>query len=162
MRKVYKEPLFPELGQVGIVVRDLEKTVRYYTEALGLGPFRFALDRTIPDTTYRGKSSSLRLKQAWTLVGSVELELIEVLGGEGTHTEFLRDHKEGLHHLGLFVADLETSLGQAKERGIEPLHFGKIEGGGFAYLNTQEPGGVIFEFVQRRSFLEAGEGLRGC
>ncbi len=50
MGEVRKGPLFSELCQVGIVVRDLEKTVRYYSEALGLGPFRVALDRTIPDT----------------------------------------------------------------------------------------------------------------
>ena len=152
MEKPGEKSLFPQLGQIGVVVRDLDRTVKYYSEILGLGPFRFAFDRSIPETTYRGEHRPLRLKQAWTQLGPVELELIEVLSGESTHTEFLRDKGEGLHHLGFFVPDLDNALAKAEKLGIGVIQSGKIEGGGFAYLDTEKNGGVIFEFVQRKNF----------
>ena len=153
MKRAYKKFLLPQLGQIGLVLRDLDKAVNYYSTALGIGPFRIASERFLPDTTFRGKHSPLKLKQAWALMGSVELELIQVLSGESTHTEFLSNKGEGLHHLGFFVTDLEKEIVKAKSQGIGVIQHGKIEdGGGFAYLDTEAIGGAIFELIQRKSF----------
>ena len=37
-----REPLFNETVQLGIVVRDLEATVRRYENEYGIGPWQFA------------------------------------------------------------------------------------------------------------------------
>jgi methylmalonyl-CoA epimerase len=152
MEKTNERFMLPKIGQIGVVVKDLDSAVKYYSEVLGLGPFRIADERDIPDTTYRGQKHPLKLKQAWVLMGEVELELIQVLGGDSTHTEFLATKGEGLHHLGFFVEDLEKELAKAKKQGIGVIQSGKIEGGGFVYLDTVDIAGVIFELVQRKSF----------
>ncbi len=154
MKKPNGRFMLPKIGQIGVVVRDLDSAVKYYSEVLGIGPFRLADGRDIPDTTYRGRHEPLKLKQAWALMGDVELELIQVLSGESTHTEFLATKGEGLHHLGFFVEDLEKELDKAKKQGIGVIQSGKIEGGGFVYLDTVGIAGVIFELVQRKSFWE--------
>jgi methylmalonyl-CoA/ethylmalonyl-CoA epimerase len=38
-----REPVFNETVQLGIVVRDLEATVRRYVDDYGIGPWEFAL-----------------------------------------------------------------------------------------------------------------------
>jgi hypothetical protein len=37
-----REPVFTEIMQIGIVVRDLEATVRRYVDDYGIGPWEFA------------------------------------------------------------------------------------------------------------------------
>jgi hypothetical protein len=44
-----REPVFDEAVQLGIVVRDLEATVRRYVDDYGIGPWEFA-QRSTPVT----------------------------------------------------------------------------------------------------------------
>jgi methylmalonyl-CoA/ethylmalonyl-CoA epimerase len=79
-------------------------------------------------------------------MGQIQLELIHVLEGDVFHLEFLREHGEGVHHLGFFVPDFEAKLEQAKALGFELLQtdpFGRF----YAYLDTRSVGGVIFELI---------------
>lgn len=69
-----------EIVQVGIVVRDLEKTIQRLKSIWSLGPFRF-LELDVPDAILHGKQTPLKAKLAWVQVGPVQLEFMEP--GEG-------------------------------------------------------------------------------
>ncbi len=51
-----------------------------------------------------------------------------------------------MHHLGFVVTDLEGELAKLESTGIGILMRGEF----FAYFDTQEIAGVIFELVDRR------------
>ena len=143
----------PWLGQLGIVVRDIDETMRHYEDVYGIGPW--AVFTGEPERcTDRGRDITFKGKMAMAQAGPVQIELIQVLEGETLHSDFLEEHGEGLHHVGFFVQDLDTRLAAAREAGIEVLQWGLLKQMGlsieYAYLDTRETGGVIIEYIQPR------------
>ncbi len=144
----------PKLGQVGIVVKDIDKTMKYYERILGIGPWAvFAGEPTWCREKCGEVKTSGRIAMAQA--GSVQIELIQMLEGGAVYTDLLGEG-EGLHHLGFFVRDIDKRLKAAQEAGIEVLTHGLLEQMGlrieYAYMDTLATGGVIIEFIQA-SFL---------
>jgi methylmalonyl-CoA/ethylmalonyl-CoA epimerase len=87
-------------------------------------------------------------------MGRVQLELIQVRGSGSIHADFLEEGREGLHHLGFFVNNLEERLAACRARGIGVLQRGTLKRMGltidYAYLDTVKIGGAIIEFIQTR------------
>ena len=108
-----------KLSHIGIVVRDLEKAMEYYTSIFGLGPFTTEV-YDLKSFIYRGKTASARVKAAIAHSGSVFIELVQVLEGETVHTEFLRERGEGLQHVAFLVRNLDETLNELAKSGIEP------------------------------------------
>ena len=150
-----KQPtLFGKVGQVAVVVSDLDAAMARYLTRLGIGPWRvytFAPPR-VKRITLRGKPAEFAMRVAFASVGDVIWELIEPLSGESLYTEFLRAHGEGLHHVGVYVADLDAELAKAEQSGYSVLQSGRDYGadgdGGFAYLSTDVDTGAIIELIQ--------------
>src|ERR671915_2494368 len=80
-----REPVFNETVQLGIVVRDLEATVRRYENEYGIGPWQFAQIDAGEANNYA------------STVGRVMWELIEPLDEEGIYARFLAEKGEGIH-----------------------------------------------------------------
>jgi len=148
--KIRRSLKLPNVSQIGFVVRDLDETVRYYKDILGLGPF-VEPELEIRDKEYYGKAITSTWRMSFCSLGPVELEIIEPITGPTIYHDFLRDRGEGMHHLGFDVPDIDVILNQCRQMGIEIMQKGRIEQGGFAYLNTERIGGVIFEIIQRKS-----------
>jgi methylmalonyl-CoA/ethylmalonyl-CoA epimerase len=140
-KRAAKKVEMPPLAQVGIVVRDVEKTMDFYTAAFGFGPW--TIFDEIPNPGFK-------VKIAMAQSGQVQLELIQVLEGESLHSKFLKEKGEGLHHLAFFVVDIDKELARLTKLGITPYESAKVPGfdAGFAYLNTDKIGGVMFELLQ--------------
>jgi methylmalonyl-CoA/ethylmalonyl-CoA epimerase len=109
-----------KLSHIGIVVRDLDKAVEYYGSVFGLGPFRTETYELKP-FIYRGKTANARVRAAIADLGSVFIELVQVLEGETPHTEFLREKGEGIQHVAFLVRDLDEKLNELAKSGIEPV-----------------------------------------
>ena len=138
----------PPVEQIGIVVKDLDRAVEYYSSVFGWGPFQIR-EIEMDGFTYRNRQGNCRLKMAFANSGPVEIELIEVLEGETPHTEFLRQKGEGLHHLRFRVEDFDTILRTLAGNDVEPVFHQVFPGiTAFAYLDTDKIGGVIFELFQ--------------
>lgn len=134
-----KELLFSKVDQIGVVVRDAERTAKFYEKLLKQEP--------LPPIEF--KTGNVKLKIIFFQLGEVQLELIQVLEGENIHTKFLRERGEGLHHLGFFVKDLEKELTNLKKEGVEVLWRGEALGvTKFAYLDTEKTLGVVLELIQ--------------
>lgn len=130
------------VNQLGIVVRDCEKVAKYWESMFGIGPWTFATN-TGKDT----EGNPLEVKLGFAYMGDLELELIEVVKGKILHSEFLNEHGEGLHHLGCFVDDVDGSVADLEKQGVDVMLHRR---GQFAYMDTRDPGGVIFEPQRRR------------
>jgi len=137
----------PPLDQIGIVVKDVDQVMEYYTSVFGWGPFQVR-EVELKGFTYRNQPCDCRLKVAYLQSGPVQIELIQVLEGETPHTDFLRERGEGLQHLCFRVDDFAATAAELAREGIGPVwHLPGVPV--FAYVNSDDIGGVMFELVEK-------------
>jgi hypothetical protein len=136
--------------QIGVVVKSIEETVKHLQEVIGIsGPIEYR-DVNYPNATYYGETAGYRGKRAFFNIGPVAFELIELVDGKTIHEAFLKEKGEGLHHIGFEVTNLKESIKDAEKRGLNVTQsFIREDGSGFAYLDTDKTGGVIFELIRR-------------
>ncbi len=99
--------LFPRLAQVGLVVRNLEASIKKYEILLGIKPTR-VIERSPTGEGkkfYYGKESDFFQKVALYQLGDVEFELLEPFGGDSVLKDFLNSHGEGIHHIAFDTGD---------------------------------------------------------
>ena len=96
-----REPVFNETVQLGIVVRDLEATVRRYEDDYGIGSWEFARIDLGEANDYRehGEPAERSNRIAMATVGQVMWELIEPLDEDSIWARFLAEKGEGVHHV---------------------------------------------------------------
>ncbi|NVM53482.1 MAG: VOC family protein [Candidatus Helarchaeota archaeon] len=136
------------INQIGIVVRDVETTSKLLEQAFGIGPFQI-LERPPEEIIYQGENQIFQVKNGLARVGAIQIELIEVIRGKCCQADFLERKGEGLHHIGVFVDDLDEDLSIAKANGIELLQMGTAAGSiRWAYLDTVEKYGITIELIQ--------------
>jgi catechol 2,3-dioxygenase-like lactoylglutathione lyase family enzyme len=138
----------PAVSQIGIVVKDIPKTIEFYQNVLGLGPFVIP-DIVYDEIHYYGKVVDSKFKMAFCSLGPVEMEIIQPVSGPTIYHDFLKKKGEGLHHLGFDVKDIEKKLALCRKLGIRIIQGGQGSTSHFEYLDTEEIGGVIFELIQR-------------
>lgn len=132
--------------QIGMCVKDLDKTMKYYTDTLGLGPW-YIFDMDSPDAYYNGKYGEQRGQHTLLAVcemGPVVLELISVVSGYSVHRDFLEEHGEGVDHIAVPCDDIPAAVKEMEAKG-----FKFIEGNGktFAYLDMDQVGGIKLELL---------------
>lgn len=136
-----------KIDQIGYVVRNLSASLPIY-EGL-FGAFKVG-EAPMNDVLFRGEQTNCKLKIATNNDGPIEIELIQVLEGETPHTEHLRDHGEGLHHVRFRIADIEAKISALEARGYEKIfwkRFGPTVA--FAYLvSPSEIGGSTIELFE--------------
>jgi len=145
------EVKLPPVSQVGIVVNDMDAAIDYYCSVFGWGPFKVA-ELEMKGVNYRGRSIDCRVKLARARHGEIEIELIQSLEGDTPYADFVREKGEGLHHLGIWVDDLHSTLAKLEKEGIHPVfhkYYPDINFG-FAYLDSDRIGGVMLELIQKR------------
>lgn len=139
-----------ELDHVGMVVRDIEKSILNLSSIWRIGPVR-RLETDSPNALLHGRRSPLKAKLAFIQAGPTRLELMQPGEGRNIYWEFLETKGEGLHHLGFFVPDIEQELAKFKARGIEVLQGVETPSVKYAYMDTGAIAGVILEVLQRKA-----------
>ncbi len=132
-------------NHLGLVVEETQRTIDFYTRSLGLPSFRTGEFPT-PRAFYREKRIETNFRASFCDIGPTELRLYQVLEGESPFSRQLADKGEGMHHLCLNVADLEASLGQLADDGIETLW--RAPELGAAHLDTTRIGGMTVALAQ--------------
>lgn len=141
------------IRHLGVIVADLERALSYYSENFGLGPWykpRF----TGGENFLRGVDLiHTEYAIASTFSGGVEFQLIHVRGGDrDVCAEFLEQHGEGIHHVGMYVKNLDECVAAYRARGIGVLQSGRLPSAGqngmvsrYAYLETD---GIVLELIE--------------
>ena len=140
------------IRQLCICVRDFEKTVQRYEAVLGIRFYSFTVDAgQIPGFIYRGKQATYSIKVGKALVGGWELEIISPVKGKSFYDEFLKEHGDGLHHVGIFVKDFPAAEKQLLKNGFKSVLKGPIVSnertGSFEYFEPDPGLGVIIELL---------------
>ena len=130
------------------VVGDIDRTVEFYGNAFGIGPFEVH-EIDAKDATWHGKSAPTRFRIASAPLGPCEMELIEVVSGRPPHAEFLDREGEGMNHLNLDYRDAESYLGRMLTLHVQGVHhFWGFPHSGFCYVESEKIGGITFEVMR--------------
>jgi methylmalonyl-CoA/ethylmalonyl-CoA epimerase len=107
-------------SQIAYVVYDLDKTIERMWTVFGMGPWTVnirdcnATDDAsrMTETVYMHKPSQFSFKNASTVVGpnNLNIEIIQPLSGENIYADFLRQHGEGMQHLGWHLVHSHDEL----------------------------------------------------
>ena len=136
--------------QIGLVVRDIERSIAAYADLFGMDPSQWSL--TDPQerahTRYRGQPTAARAKLAFFQLGSVSLELIEPVGAPSTWREFLETHGEGVHHIAFQIQGMDEQVAILERKGMPAVQRGDYTGGRYAYVDATPQLGVILELLE--------------
>jgi catechol 2,3-dioxygenase-like lactoylglutathione lyase family enzyme len=144
------------IGQVGLVVRDLEGAMEGFWRTFGIGPWKVYTNSAPPlRCSYRGRPVSYRMRVALAQSGPLVIELLQYLDGECLHRDFMETGRDGLEHLGIYVPQLDRAVAHLQSRGLELLQIAHGIGvhgdGGYAFLDTERTLGAILELIQAPS-----------
>lgn len=142
-----REPLLTQTMQIGIVVRDLDATLRRYVDDYGIGPWQVfeVTPENAPDLCHEGEPLKASTRSAVAMVGSVMWEVSQPLDEHGIFARFLAEKGEGVHHIAVATPDFDGLIAEQERRGrILPLS-GSFTGVDVAYLPTDRDLGVLIE-----------------
>lgn len=127
-----------QIAEVAIVVTDLERSVRFYTEVLGL-PLWEQDERSATVRLANG-FLGLWLPGAWEILPSPNSAPIRLEGGARQHIVFYIDLK-----------DADAALENLKRHGVR--YFGpRVKEGGEVHIDFEDPDGHMLEYWARASF----------
>ncbi len=139
-----------KINQLGYVYKDIKKQANLLEEKLGLPKFAY-LENKPTKYNYRGRETTVQTMIGFSRSLNVQVELIQLINGECIFKEFIDSGREGLHHFGIFVDDVDTIVKEYIDRGYSIVHEGITAGvQKVAYIDTYEDFGVYIEFQQTR------------
>jgi methylmalonyl-CoA/ethylmalonyl-CoA epimerase len=142
--------------QIGMVVKDLQKTMKQYWEIFGIGPWHIYTFQppAVTNMTFRGKPATYTMKLALTQIGNIQWELIQPLTGPSTYHEFLEQRGEGIHHVACDIGDYDQTVAIMAKYGIGILMSGSTPADSYAYMDTEEALGTVLEIYKRSADFE--------
>ncbi len=136
-----------KIDHIAIAVNSLEESIRVYTSLLGVEPELETI-------------SAEKVNTAIYDLNGVSLELVEPIGDDSPITRFLEKRGEGLHHVCLKVDNLEETIDELKEKGIDIIDGTPKSGAGgkkIVFLHPKSTGGVLFELNSNLKNKESDE-----
>lgn len=130
-----------KVDHVGIAVKNLEESLKFYTEVLGL------------ESTGVEVVEEQKVKVAFLPCGDSELELLESTAPDGPIARFIEKNGEGIQHVALKVENIEKTLEYLKEQGVRLIDQQPRYGAGgakIAFLHPKATNGVLLEVSERQ------------
>lgn len=144
-----RAPVFTEVLQIGIVVRDLEASLRRYVDDYGIGPWE--IHEFAPTDANHLHEHGRPVQRSWrlavTMVGRVMWELIQPLDNESVYARFLAEKGEGVHHIAAATPSFDDAVAAQSARGNNLVLSGEFSGIKVAYLPTERDLGTIIEIA---------------
>ena len=91
------------IEHLGIAVANLEESIKYYEEVLGLKCYSIE------------EVKDQKVKTAFFMVGQTKIELLESTSPDGPIGKFIEKKGQGMHHLAFAVEGLQETLNEVKE-----------------------------------------------
>lgn len=141
------------VGQVGIVVPDLDAALPRYAELWGIGPWNCWTmgPAIVKERGFAGGPGEYEMRVALCGKGP-QVELVAPVQGPNVYDEWLEERGEGIHHLGFHVDSIDAAMAEMETAGYEPRMWGKgfgAEGdGGFAYYDLLAELGLWVELIE--------------
>lgn len=142
-----RRPVFTQTVQIGMVVRDLDATLRTFVDDYGIGPWDIHEFNSgnAKDLCEDGEPVERSWRLAAAMVGQVMWELIEPLDDKSVYARFLTEKGEGVHHIAVATPNFDDAVAAQARRGRKIVLSGTFSGVKVAYLPTDRDLGVILE-----------------
>ena len=127
------------IHHIGVAVADLDASIRVYTSALGA------------QLVHRATNEKEGLEAAFLRVGDGEIELMAPLRDDSPVGKFMARRGPGLHHVAYGVTDIDESLVEARDAGLELIDSEPrvgMHGTRIAFVHPKSLEGVLTELVQ--------------
>jgi methylmalonyl-CoA/ethylmalonyl-CoA epimerase len=134
--------MIQQIDHLGIAVHDLDTSIAFYENALGL------------KCHGREEVASQKVKTAFFEAGDVHIELLEPTAPDSPIAKFLEKNGEGIHHVAFRTDDVAGQLRQASDAGVRLIHEVPFEGAAnklVAFLHPKSTHGVLTEFCQPKA-----------
>ncbi len=129
-----------KVDHIGIAVKDLTESLKFYTEVLGLN----CLDTEIVEEQ--------KVKVAFLPVGDSEIELLESTSEDGPIARHIAKNGEGIQHIALRVDNIEEAIAYMKEKGMRMIDEKPRYGAGgarIAFVHPKSSGRILLELTER-------------
>jgi methylmalonyl-CoA/ethylmalonyl-CoA epimerase len=130
------------IEHIGIAVKSLADSIKYYEEVLGLKCYSI---EEVPDQ---------KVKTAFFRVGETKIELLESTSPEGPIGKFIEKKGEGIHHVAFAVEGLEQQLEEAATKGVQLIDTTPrkgAEGLQIAFMHPRSTFGVLTELCENKN-----------
>ena len=130
-----------KLAHIGIAVKSLEDSVSNYENIFGVkaSEVEYVAEQKV-------NVRKLHLE-------NMDVELLEGTAPDSPITKFIEKRGEGVHHCSFEVDDIEKSLLDAKNSGIDLINETPRTGADdmlIAFLHPKSTGGVLIEYTQKK------------
>jgi len=129
--------MIEKIHHIGIAVHNLEESLQFYRDTLGLHVH--ARD-TVPD---QGVTAAL------LTIGESEIELLQPLSPDSPVGKFLERKGEGLHHICFQTPDVDAELAMLKQKEVPLVDQAPRRGlaGMICFLHPKASRGVLVELA---------------
>ncbi|MBN1300583.1 MAG: methylmalonyl-CoA epimerase [Melioribacteraceae bacterium] len=124
------------IEHIGIAVSNLEESIKYYENVLGLKCY--AIEEV----------ADQRVRTAFFKIGQTKIELLESTSPDSPIGKFIEKKGEGIHHIAYSVKDIAGALVEAESKGVRLIDSQPrkgAEGLNIAFLHPKSTGGVLTE-----------------
>jgi methylmalonyl-CoA/ethylmalonyl-CoA epimerase len=131
--------MFDRIDHVGIAVEDLDAAIALYEGSLGM------------PLVHRETVTEQGVEAVLLDVGEGHIELLKPLAEDTPVGKFIARKGTGMHHVAYAVSDIDKTLVELAESGIELIDSEPrvgIRGSRVAFLHPRSTGGVLTEIVE--------------
>ena len=128
------------IEHIGIAVKSIEETKKYYEEVLGLECYSIE------------EVEEQKVKTAFFQVGDTKIELLESTSPDGPIGKFIEKKGEGMHHLAFAVDNTNDALEDVGSKGvqlIDKVSRNGAEGLKIGFLHPKSTHGVLTELCSK-------------
>ena len=146
------QPLFTKIVQIGVIVNNVDETIKHYQEVLDLHDWHINYVDTRKGLgsgfRNRNREAEVKVKIGWINIGSVEIELIEPQDDESVYAEFLKEKGPGLHHVLFATENYDKCKQKFSENHLPPLTEGKLQQVEFVTYDSLGKLGMLIEIAK--------------
>ena len=141
------------VGQLALVVPDVDASIEAYWSLLGIGPWKLYTvgGPHLTNVTYRGEPAHFKIRYGLALSGDLTMEIIQPLEGPSIWHEYLETRGPSLHHFNFYVDDFDAAAAEIADQGWVAVQtgdgFGRTRDGRFAYYEHGDDIGCLVELV---------------
>jgi methylmalonyl-CoA/ethylmalonyl-CoA epimerase len=124
------------IEHIGIAVSNLEESISYYSNVLGLTCY--SVEEVVDQ----------RVKTAFFKIGDTKIELLESTDPEGPIGKFIEKRGQGIHHIAFAVDNVNEALSDVEKNGVQLIDkVGRkgAEGLKIGFLHPKSTNGVLTE-----------------
>ncbi len=131
--------MFGRIDHIGVAVEDIDAAIALYEQSFEM------------ELAHRETVESQGVEAVLLDVGDGHVELLRPLGPDTAVGKFLARKGPGLHHVAYSVDDIDATLRQVADAGIELIDAEArvgIRDSRVAFLHPRSTGGVLTEIVE--------------